>query len=282
MTPKDPGRHRVVLPTLLLTLLLSPIPLPAQTISGVILDQRTGDPIEGVSVMLMDSDERPTTGVLSDEAGGFIMTAPWTGRFRVRCERIGYATATSAEIDLLPPDTVAVEMRLSVEAVELAPLTIISDREPLVIDTRMARWGYYERRVQFGLRGSGVAHFLDYETIKKRNPARVTDMFTTLSSVKVVPVGRRGISVRSTRSSLGSMGSRGCGLTFYLDGVRLILDRDESINDYVVPPHLAAIEVYVSAPYPIEYAPKMGDCGCVLIWTGFVEGRGIGDQCDAG
>jgi len=274
MTDQGPRWSRAVLPTLFL--LLSPIPTLAQAMAGVVLESGTGDPIGGVTVLLLDSDERVAVGVLTDEVGGFVMTAPWTGRFRIRCERIGYATSTSAEIDLLPPDTVSVEMRLSVEAVELAPLTIISDRGPLVIDTRLARWGYYERMVQFGLRGSAVAHFLDYDAIKKRNPGRVSDMFTTLSGVKVIPVGRRGISVRSARPAPGSMGTRGCGLTLYVDGVRLSLFRDESINDYVSPPHLAAIEVYIHAPYPVQYAPQIGDCGSIVIWTGWVAGKGGG------
>lgn len=248
----------------------------SQTVSGVVLDTGTGVPIEGVSVMLLDSDERVAAGGLSGSSGEFLLDAPWTGRFRLRCERIGYAPTTSSEIDLLPPDTFQVELRLSVEAVELPPMTIVSEREALVIDPRMARWGYYDRRVQYGKSGTGRAHFLEYEDIQERRPGRVTDMFTALSGVKVIPTGRRGISVRSTRSALGDPSGRGCPLTFYLDGVRLTMDSWESINDYVVPPDLAAIEVYVRAPYPIEYAPAGNDCGCILVWTGWVEGKGRG------
>lgn len=202
----------------------------AQTLSGVVLDSGTGEPIEGVSVMLLDSDERVATGGLSGSSGEFLLDAPWTGRFRLRCERIGYAPSTSSELDLLPPDTFQVEMRLSVEAVELAPMTIVSEREALVIDPRMARWGYYDRRVQYGKSGTGRAYFLEYEAIQERRPGRVTDMFTTLSGVKVVP------------------------------------------------PDLAAIEVYVRAPWPIEYAPAGNACGCILVWTGWVEGKGGGGR----
>lgn len=279
MGPDRSGLPHLLLMALVVSVLVSlPDGGTAQTIAGVVLDQETGEPIEGVSVNLLDSGERAVAGGLSGATGGFIIRAPWTGRFQVRFERIGYATATSAEIDLIPGDTVDVEMRLSVQAVDLAPLTILSDRRALVIDPRMVRWGYYERVAQFGEKGSGVAHFIDYEAIQKRRPSRVTDLFTDLSGVRVMPSGRRGLSVRSIRPALGSMGTRGCGLTFYLDGVRISLDPTESINDYVVVPSLAAVEVYVTAPYPLQYAPAGNDCGSILVWTGWVGGKGKGDR----
>ena len=279
MNESHPRRFAAIRLSVLI-FLISPSLGSAQTLSGVVLDRGTGEPIEGVSVMLLDSDDRVTAGGLTGRSGEFLLDAPWTGRFRLRCERIGYAQTTSPEIDLLPPDTFQVEMGLSVEAVELAPMTIVSDREALVINPRMARWGYYDRRIQYGKSGTGRAYFLEYEAIQKRHPGRVTDMFTDLSGVKVIPTGRRGISVRSTRSALGDFSGRGCPLTFYLDGVRLAMDDWESINDFVVPPELAAIEVYVRAPYPIEYAPAGNDCGCVLVWTGWVEGKGRGGSTE--
>ena len=278
MNPNRCGLCPLRLIGLLVTVLCSfPQQGTTQTLAGIVLDQETGDPIEGVTVNLLDVDERAVAGGLSGATGGFIIRAPWTGRFQIRFERIGYATVTSTEIDLLPQDTVAVEMRLSVQAVELAPLTIISDRQALVLDARIARWGYYERVTRFGERGSGVAHFLDYDAIEKRRPGRVTDLFTDLSGVRVMPSGRRGLSVRSIRPARVSMSNRGCGLTFYLDGVRILLDRDESINDYVIPTSLAAVEVYVTAPYPLQYSPAGADCGSIVVWTGWVSGKGKRD-----
>lgn len=89
-------------------------------------------------------------GTLSNEFGRFLMEAPRTGRYRLQIERIGYMSTTSDEVDLLPPDTVDVEMRIAVEAVILAPLIVTSDRGPLVMDTRLASWGSYDRRTWDG------------------------------------------------------------------------------------------------------------------------------------
>ncbi len=245
-----------------------------QALSGSVVDDDTGQPLEAASVMLLNQDGAVTRGVLTDSEGRFFMEAPRTGRYRVWLERIGYHTTTSTEFDLLPPDTLQVELRLSVDPVAIPGFTIVNRDAPLVIDSRLARLGYYDRRAQYGLRGTSSAHFLGYEDIRKRHPGRATDMFTALSGVRVMPTGRRGMTIRSMRGFLTPMGQTGCGLTFYLDGVRITLDRTESINDYVLPSHLSAIEVYLTAPYPIQYAPSMGDCGCILVWTGFVEGKG--------
>jgi hypothetical protein len=260
-----------------LSLTLSlPGQVSTQTIRGALVDDQTGSPIDGASVMLVDPDERVAGGVLSDSTGFFILTAPRTGRYRLRLERLGYHTTTSTEIDLLPPDTLQVEFRMSVEPVAVPGLTIINRDAPLVMDTRLARLGFYDRRAHYGVRGTASSHFLDYDDIQERHPGRATDMFTALSGVRVIPTGRRGMSVRSMRGFLTPMGQTGCNLTFYLDGVRITLDRTESINDYVLPSHLSAIEVYLTAPYPLQYAPAMGHCGCILVWTGFVEGKGGG------
>ncbi|MFC1662213.1 hypothetical protein ACFL3S_12315, partial [Gemmatimonadota bacterium] len=196
----------------------------------------------------------------------FIMIAPRTGRYVVRCERIGYESTNSGELDLLPPDTVNVEVRMSVEAVLLAPLTITSPRAPIVMDIRLASWGFYDRRAQFGAGGTGITHFLEYDDIKKRNPMRVSDMFTDLHGVRVVPMGGRVSRIQCVT---------GGRLTFYLDGVYLPLKRDEGIDDYLTSSSLSAIEVYVRGSFPAQYAPR-GGCGSVVLWTGWVSGKGSG------
>ena len=157
MTVRECRGFLRVFPVLLL--LSNVTPVGAQAIRGLVLDADTGHPVDGVSVMLMDSDDGVAKGVLSNEVGSFLILAPRTGRYRVQLERIGYETTTSAAIDLLPPDTVEVQLRMSMEVVVLAPLTITSERNPLVMDTRLASWGYYDRKAHYGRLGSGVTHF---------------------------------------------------------------------------------------------------------------------------
>jgi len=250
-------------------LVLSPplkTPVAAQAVQGSVLDERTGVPVSGASIMLLDSDQRVVKGTLSDSTGSFLLVAPRTGRYALRLERIGYEATASGEIDLLPPDTVSVELRMAVDAVVLAPLTITSPRGPIVMDIRLARWGYYDRRAQYSTLGTGITHFFDYEDIKKRSPSRVSDMFADIHGVRVTPAGIRGSNVTCTG---------GGRITYYLDGQHLRLRRDETIDDYVLASWLSAIEVYVRGSYPAQYAPR-GGCASVVIWTGWVAGKGDG------
>jgi hypothetical protein len=251
----------------LILLVLLPPKVWAQTIRGSVLDDESEEAVPGVSVMLIDADAQVSVGTLSDSLGGFLLEAPRTGRYVVRCERIGYETTNSGEIDLLPPDTVDVELRMSVDAILLAPLTIRSARGPLVMDTRLASWGFYDRRAGYTTMGTGLVHFLEYEDIKKRNPIMVSDVFRDLSGVWVQPTGRRSSRV---------VGRMGCDLTVFVDGVRFRLGRGESIDDLILAQTLAAIEVYPRAPYPAQYAPYGNACGSIVIWTGWVSGKGKG------
>ncbi len=63
-------------------------------------------------------------------------------------------------------------------------------------------------------------------------------------------------------------GLRGCRPAFFLDGMPFRPLPDESIDDYVVPGSIVAIEVYMGGPAPLQY----GSCS-IVIWTGFVDGK---------
>jgi len=263
MTFRNSCGIRILFP--LLILLAFCTPLESQSIRGIVVDDDTGTPIEAVSVMLIGSNGNLERSGLSDEQGAFRLTAPRTGRYQVRLDRIGYKATISTEIDLLPPDTVAVELRMSMEVVLLAPLTITSSRVPLVMDTRLASWGYYDRRAQFSTMGSGQTHFLGLEDIRKRNPLRVSDVFRDLAGTRVISMG--GTSVQVQRPD-------GCRFTFFLDGTELRMNSDDSIDDFLMASHLSAVEVYVRHPFPAEYSPNAFGaraCGSVVLWSGFVQ-----------
>lgn len=258
-------RFGPVLALLPLLFLFPSCGLRAQAVRGTVMDAASGEPIHGVSVVLLGSQENPEKGVLTDDEGRFILVAPRTARYRIRLERIGYQTTTGPEIDLLPPDTLAVEMRMSMEAVELAPLTITSERRALVMDTRLASWGFYDRLAHYKRLGSGLTHFLSIEDIKKRSPMRVSDVFRDLAGMRVVQTGGNRVAIR---------GSMGCEPTFYLDGTELRLDDGEAVDDYLLASSLSAIEVYARPPYPAEYAPRgYKPCASIVIWTGWVKGK---------
>jgi hypothetical protein len=236
--------------------------LAGQAVTGIVCEDETAQPVQGVAVMLVGPGDAIAAGVLTDSAGRFLITAPRAGRYALRSDRIGYHPVTTPMIDLTPPDTLHVELRISVEAVLLAPLTITSRRGPANVDRRLASWGYYERRAEYSTLGSGTAHFLDIEYIKKRAPMRVTDLFRDLHGVRLSYAGGVNALVWTTR---------GCSLDVYLDG--MFVGASAAMDDWVTVSDLAAVEVYASFPYPARYAPRPRSCGAIVIWTGFVQGK---------
>jgi hypothetical protein len=192
------------------------------------------------------------------------MEAPRAGRYVLVTERIGYRSTRSAPFDVVPPDTLTVILRIAVDVIELEPFEIVGERDALVLDPRLTTWGFYDRRASFA-KGSGVSHFMDYEAIQARYPMRTTDLFRNLSGVYVVSRG-------GSRGPIVT-GRRGCSMTVYIDGVLL---RGGAIDAWVPPTSLAAVEVYPRAPYPAQYAPRDPRCGSIVIWTGWVGGKGRG------
>lgn len=71
----------------------------AQSIRGVVV---TGDstPVAGAVLSLLDPAGTPTPAVLSDEFGAFEIRAPRAGTWRLRAERVGFATVLSLPTEL--------------------------------------------------------------------------------------------------------------------------------------------------------------------------------------
>lgn len=241
-------------------------PTVGQMVRGTVIDVTTDRPIPFASLALVTVDGQARRATSSDSAGRFELLAPSVGRYSIAAERIGYRSVTTPPFDLAVVDTLAVIVRLHVDAVELAPLEVVSERPPLTLDTRLLNWGFYGRRDRFGLeRGTGVAHFMEFGEIQRRNAQRPSDLFRQMSGVYVVSRGgARGAAV---------LGRRRCRMTLFLDGAIFGLGVD-SIDDVVAVGSISAIEVYPRAPWPAQYAPRDPTCGSIVVWTGWVEGKG--------
>ena len=85
-----------------------------------------------------------------------------------------------------------------------------------------------------------------------------------IAGVRVVP-GFGGDRVLLRGDFRGS-----CVPTMFLDGMRLLdMGGVNSINSYVSPMEIRAVEVYVSgAATPPEFSNGLSTCGSIVIWTG--------------
>lgn len=108
--------------SLFLLLLLSPSTVDAQRIVARVVDSESRSPLSEVTVTLqrMDSTDVATSATRDD--GFFLVTAPAAGEYRLRLERIGYATrvqrVTVAAGDVSLPAITLTQRAVPLEEVE--------------------------------------------------------------------------------------------------------------------------------------------------------------------
>jgi len=116
------------------------------------------------------------------------------------------------------------------------------------------------------------AHFFNRQEIARMQPRVFTDVLRRVPGVLFQPTpGAFGPNemVRMDRT-IGIAGARGCPVLFYVNGTPFPATRDVSINEYVVPEDIIAIEVYNgSSQVPPQFQSNLlnARCGVIVIWT---------------
>lgn len=245
-------------------------PVVSQEVAGQLLDHGSEAAIEGAEVRLLSGEagHQVLAVALTDADGLFNLEARQSGRYRLQASRIGYRTVTSPPFDISSGETLAVELRASVEAVPLAPLTVLTSRPPLRNSIRLKAGGFYDRQDSWGKEGLGAGHFFDQDDLDQIRTFRVTDLLRGIPGVRVEAVGGRRQVV--TMRTMTFSGGR-CTPAIYIDGhiVRRSGDAENSIDDLISAPAVAAIEVYPGLTKPGQFTQMTSNpCGAVVIWTG--------------
>lgn len=231
--------------------------LDAQTITGRLLTAYRDAPIEMGRVDLISEAGRVVVSTLTDADGRFTLSASDGGRYSLRGTAAWHAPLTEGPVELRAGQTLAVELRLMPEAVELDTLGVsVEGRLP-----ELARAGYYERQ------RSGFGFFLDQEEIGRRNASEVGYL---LQGIPGVDISRRGPGPPKVylRRRVSFTGGRSCVPSVYVDGFLYQSHEDDAsgVND-VKPEDIAGIEVYTSQlRVPPAYAHGLTGCGVILIW----------------
>ncbi len=238
--------------------------LPGRVV-GRIRDRSTGRPVEAVDVALEGSGQRR----LTDGYGRFAFRDLTPGVYTVRAKHLAYEDLGQV-VEVPANRTVAVDIELSADPIELEPIVITAVR-----DRRLETKGFYERR-EIG-ENVGLGFFFDQEQIRQFNPQRITHVLSRIPGIRVECSGRglRTCFVRMLggQPSLSRRAAGGCVNTnVYIDGVRVIRDNQsqpESIDNFVLPSEVAGLEVYRDAgELPAEFGGSVGRCGAIVIWTG--------------
>lgn len=247
-------------------------------ILGRIMDMGSDRPVAAARVTLTGRAEAITT----NRRGYFALSGLPVGDHELSVTHIGYAPLVHPVTVTLGRTTEAL-IGLSPDPVELEPLVATVTRS-----RRLEVRGFYERKYWGELLGGG--HFFTVADIERRNPARITHMIADVPGVRLgnCGLGREGCQIYGSRISRGFM-DQGCKMNVFVDGNLVIRGSDErwavqeggrmaalldpklreSINDYVLVPEIAAIEVYTgAASIPAEFSGFDARCGAVVIWTG--------------
>jgi hypothetical protein len=233
------------------------------TLQGVVIDMESGDPVAGALVELMDGQNRPISRALADSVGRFTFRNIRSGPFILRAGRIGYRSATTPRWRVAANELLDLEIRLDLESIPLAPLTVVAARRTVGPSPMLE--GYRARL------NSGLGSFITREDIEASASTLVTDLIGTIPGVQLVSSGS-GLhrTVYMNRARPG----RDCPAQIYVDGFllnRRLLSGDDPgfrIDDAVSLGSVEGIEIYRGlAGVPAEFMGPDAPCGVVAIWT---------------
>lgn len=166
----SPSRARVSL-VAGLGLLLHAVPLVAQEarprLSGLLLTEGSGVPVEGAHVRLVGADEVTVAEDLSDLRGAFSLLMPPAGVYRLRVARIGYAPWASDTLHVdWSGESRTLRLEIPVQAIPLAELSVTEVNVcPTTADERERAFALYESMLPI-LRT--VSHTADLGSLQMR------------------------------------------------------------------------------------------------------------------
>lgn len=281
-----------LLPALLLV--LAAAPLASQQVRGRVLDDG-GQSVGAATVVLQDPGGRRVAATRTDDGGRFELRVPREGLYRLRAERIGYGEVTSEPVQVGGRLSVDLELRLSVQAVALAPLLITAQQERARLP-RLERVGFYRRQEQ------GMGEFFERGDIDRQRPVQMSVLVSQVPGVLIASTGT------FSPGDVVMMRGSPCLPSIWLDGrlarpgsrlenetARLTARLEPpplsprgfgsrrpaptAFDDLVTPHEVEAVEVYRGpSEVPAIFAGSGGSCGAVVVWTQFHAGLAAGQR----
>lgn len=108
-------------------------PMAAQVIRGRVVDQRSRQGIEAVSVMILSADGSVQTGVMTGSDGRFELMVPAPGHYRIAAQLIGY-DGSQQPITIVDRDMTIDDLVLNQVGVALVGLTVTATRGRIVAE----------------------------------------------------------------------------------------------------------------------------------------------------
>lgn len=243
---------------------LSALPAAAQVrLTGLVIDDDTGQPIAGARVELYDFAGFKFAQFQTDSGGSFSYGLRRPGTYRLRVSRVGFRGTVTPELSTGPNSYVNVEIRLKSDAVLLSPLTVVA-RTPAYSSPVLD--GFHARL------GSGLGTFFTRADVERIKPGYLSDLITRVPGLVVATsgMGTTGRHIYVGRN----VGIRECPAQIWVDGF-LLNPRSPSgefvgmtLDEAVMPANVEGIEIYRGlATVPAEFLNQDARCGVIAVWT---------------
>ncbi|HEX9164452.1 MAG TPA: carboxypeptidase regulatory-like domain-containing protein, partial [Gemmatimonadales bacterium] len=174
-------------------------------LAGVVREDSTGRPIQGVEVLVEGTTARGVT----NEAGRYLVTGAAPGRVTLRFRLIGYRPARQP-VALVAGDTTWASERLIPSAVVLPDVEVTAEAPPA---PRGVGIESFEER-----RRLGFGAFIDSTALARRESLRLGDVLAQVNGITVQRQGTQAIALSNRQ--VGNSGER-CPMAIWLDGVRI-------------------------------------------------------------
>lgn len=250
---------------LLLLLLLAATSAEAQgnpadgAIRGHVLDDRSGAPVVGATVDLLDNVGRIRARATTDADGAFLLSRLDPGSFRIRIRSLGYAELVTPQWWVATGETLSVVVRVDAEAILLAPLEVVGR----IQSTSPVLSGFYQR-LQYSVGGL----FFTREDIERRGALNITDILAEVPGARLQPANVAGASPRALTLSFARALGGNCPVQVWVDGVLASRGGAVVVDELASPGILEGIEVYRGlSSVPAEFLNPEARCGVVALWT---------------
>jgi hypothetical protein len=236
---------------------------PPIEIQGRVVDDLTGEPVPGATVVILDTYGDRLARRITDDAGEFSAQIRHRAAVRIRAGRLGYQDVTTPVLPFDGRYYFMLEIRLHVDAVLLAPMEVVAHGERM---TRSPTFSEFDRRV-----ATGFGSYFTRTDIEAIRPVLVTDLLQRIPGLRLEGSGRAGRrTVHMARSGGVGQGGGDCPVQIFVDG--RIMSRagggTVAIDDLVSPEVVEGIEVYRGlSTVPPEFLAPNSQCGVVAIWT---------------
>ena len=206
-----------------------------------------GSAIVKAEILVTNTSFRAETGT----DGRFELAGLPSGPVEVVVRRLGFSPAK------IPLELGSGEMRDI--RVLLSPVAMMMDSVAVTAEAPAIEkaFGGFEMR-----KSRGFGSFITREQIEKKNPRVTTDLFRSVSGVKLL---RENGTPTVVSARLGTTAY--CPVRYYIDGQSYPL-YGQSIDTMVQPADIGAIEIYPGgATVPPQFGGRESACGVVAIWT---------------